>query len=289
MNSMEIGILVALVSAFTSSLRESIRKHVSSDFSSVEIGFLTQVYGAVVLAPFALYYLLQTQITFTPGLVFALLLSAGGVLSSTYIYVEAMRISDLSVTEPLRQMTPLIVALLEPLVLDTAFSIKIVAAALLGALGSYVLVSKNGLAEPLENMKNKGAFMALLVAVIFAVLAIAKRFGSTNIEPLLFTYFTYILGLIGFWIWKRRNGEEIGREDFLRRDIAAMGVVTAVGAVITIYAFSLISASEVVVVKQTSGIFGILIGRRFFSEEAIIRKLIGALIIIAGVAVVALI
>lgn len=286
---MEIGILVALVSAFTSSLRESIRKHVSSDFSSVEIGFLTQVYGAVVLAPFALYYLLQTQITFTPGLVFALLLSAGGVLSSTYIYVEAMRISDLSVTEPLRQMTPLIVALLEPLVLDTAFSIKIVAAALLGALGSYVLVSKNGLAEPLENMKNKGAFMALLVAVIFAVLAIAKRFGSTNIEPLLFTYFTYILGLIGFWIWKRRNGEEIGREDFLRRDIAAMGVVTAVGAVITIYAFSLISASEVVVVKQTSGIFGILIGRRFFSEEAIIRKLIGALIIIAGVAVVALI
>jgi drug/metabolite transporter (DMT)-like permease len=68
-----------------------------------------------------------------------------------------------------------------------------------------------------------------------------------------------------------------------------MGVVTAVGAVITIYAFSLISASEVVVVKQTSGIFGILIGRRFFSEEAIIRKLIGALIIIAGVAVVALI
>lgn len=286
---MEIGILVALASAFTSSLRESIRKHVSTDFSSVEIGFLTQVYGALVLAPFAIYYFLQTQVIFTPGLVFALLLSAGGVLSSTYIYVEAMRISDLSVTEPLRQMTPLIVAVLEPLVLDTAFSIKIVAAALLGALGSYVLVSENGLAEPLENMKNRGAFMALLVAVIFAVLAIAKRFGSTNIEPLLFTYFTYILGLIGFWIWKRRNGEEIGREDFLRRDVAAMGTVTAVGAVITIYAFSLISASEVVVVKQTSGIFGILIGRRFFKEDAIIRKLIGALIIISGVALVALI
>jgi len=289
LNSMEIGILVALVSAFTSSLRESIRKHVFTDFSSVEIGFLTQVYGAVVLAPFALYYLLQTQITFTPGLVFALLLSAGGVLSSTYIYVEAMRISDLSVTEPLRQMTPLIVALLEPLILDTAFSIKIMAAALLGALGSYVLVSKESLAEPLESIKNKGAFMALLVAVIFAVLAIAKRFGSTNIEPLLFTYFTYILGLIGFWIWKIRNGEEIGREGFLRRDIAAMGVVTAVGAVITIYAFSLISASEVVVVKQTSGIFGILIGRRFFKEEAIFRKLLGALVIMAGVLIVTLI
>jgi drug/metabolite transporter (DMT)-like permease len=152
-----------------------------------------------------------------------------------------------------------------------------------------VLVSKESLAEPLESIKNKGAFMALLVAFIFAVLAIAKRFGSTNIEPLLFTYFTYILGLIGFWIWKIRNGEEIGREGFLRRDIAAMGVVTAVGAVITIYVFSLISASEVVVVKQTSGIFGILIGRRFFKEEAIFRKLLGALVIMAGVLIVTLI
>lgn len=286
---MEIGILVALVSAFTSSLRESIRKHVSTDFSSVEIGFLTQVYGAVVLAPFAIYYFLQTQVTFTPGLIFALFVSAVGVVSSTYIYVEALRISDLSVTEPLRQMTPLIVALLEPLILKTAFSGKIIIAALLGALGSYVLVSKNGLTEPLENMKNKGALMAVLVAFIFAVLAIAKRFGSTNIEPLLFTYFTYILGLAGFWVWKRRNGEKINRQEFVCRDVAAMGTVTAVGAVITIYAFSLISASEVVVVKQTSGIFGILIGRRFFSEEGIIRKLIGAAIIIAGVALVALI
>jgi drug/metabolite transporter (DMT)-like permease len=285
---MEIGILIALLSAFTSSLRESIRKHVSRDFSSVEIGFITQVYGVVLLAPFAAYYLLQSNIAPTPELIFAVLVSAAGVLSSTYIYVEAMRISDLSVTEPLRQMTPLIVALLEPIILGTDFSYKILLAAFMGALGSYILVSDSGFKEPLENMRNKGALMALSVAGIFAVLAIAKRFGSTNIEPLLFTYFTYILGLIGFWIWKKRNNKEINREEFLRKDVFSMGAVTAGGAVITIYAFSLISASETVVIKQSSGIFGILIGRRFFSEEGIIRKLIGAAIIIAGVVLVAL-
>ncbi|MFB6241888.1 MAG: EamA family transporter [Candidatus Nanosalina sp.] len=285
---MELGILIALASAFTSSLRESIRKHVSRDFSSVEIGFMTQVYGVILLAPFAGWYILNSSIVFTPPLVFSILISALGVLSSTYIYVEAMRISDLSVTEPLRQMTPLIVALLEPLVLGTSFSWIILVAALLGAIGSYVLVSKNGLLKPLENMRNKGALMAVAVAGIFAVLAIAKRFGSMNIEPLLFTYFTYILGLAGFWIWKKSNGDEIKRESWLRKDVFAMGTVTAAGAVITIYAFSLISASEVVVVKQTSGIFGIIIGGRFFREERLLRKLIGAGIIIAGVALVTL-
>jgi len=130
--------------------------------------------------------------------------------------------------------------------------------------------------------------MAVLVAIIFALLAVAKRFGSTNIEPLLFTYITYVIGLIGFWIWKRRSGDNISRENYMRKDVFSMGVVTAIGAVITIYAFSMISASEVVVIKQTSGIFGILIGRKFFKETQILRKLLGTSIIILGVALVAL-
>ena len=285
----EIGVLLALFSAFTSSLRESIRKHVSRDFSSVEIGFVTQVYGVILLAPFAGWYLFKSSISFTPGLVFAIFVSAIGVLSSTYVYVEAMRISDLSVTEPLRQMAPIIVALIEPVVLGTDFSYKILIAALMGAGGSYILVSDKGLKQPIQNLRNKGALMALTTAGIFAVIAIVKRFGSTNIEPLLFTYFTYILGLIGFWTWKKRNNEKIGKDRFLRKDVFSMGVVTAFGAVVTIYAFSMISASETVVIKQASGIFGILMGRKFFNEDNIIRKLIGALIIIAGVVLVALI
>jgi drug/metabolite transporter (DMT)-like permease len=283
---MEIGVLVALLSAFTSSLRESIRKHVSSDFTSVEIGFMTQVYGSILLAPFAGFYLLKTSPEFTPALVFSIILSAAGVLSSTYIYVEAMRISDLSVTEPLRQMTPLIVAFIEPLVLKTGFSWIIVLAGLLGAVGSYILVSENGLMKPFRNIRNRGALMAVAVAAIFAVLAVVKRFGSTNIEPLLFTYFSYVLGLLGFWIWKRKDGDSIKKESWLRKDVFAMGTVTAVGAVITIYAFSLISASEATIIKQMSGIFGILIGGRFFQEEDIYRKMLGAVILILGVVLV---
>jgi len=285
---MELGVLVALLSAFTSSLRESIRKHVSTDFSSIEIGYMTQVYGAIVLAPFAAWYFLHSQFSLTSGVIFALLVSAAGVLSTTYLYVEAMRISEISVTEPLRQLNPLIVALLEPLILGTKFSFTIVAGAMLGATGSYILVAENGYRQPLENLRNHGALMAVLVAIIFALLAVAKRFGSTNIEPLLFTYITYVIGLIGFWIWKRRSGDNISRENYMRKDVFSMGVVTAIGAVITIYAFSMISASEVVVIKQTSGIFGILIGRKFFKETQILRKLLGASIIILGVALVAL-
>jgi len=277
----EIGILVALFSTLTSSVRESVRKHVARDFTSVQIGFMTQVYGAIVLLPFAVWQYFKHGLPMTPAIAFSLLVSAGGVLTTTYIYVEAMRITDISVTEPLRQTSPIMVALLEPLILNIKFSKTVIAAALIGSIGSYILVSSEGLTKPIENLRNRGAAMAVVVALIFAFLAIAKRFGSTNINPLLFTYITYILGLFGFWLWKKAEGKKLETGSFLRKDVFSMGVVT-------IYAFSLISASEVTVTKQASAIFGILIGGRFFRETGILRKLIGAAIIIAGVAIVAL-
>lgn len=285
---MSVGVLVALLSAFFSAGRESLRKYVATDFSSVEIGFIGQVYGAVLLFPFAAWIYLQNGFSLTPSLLFAAIISGGVVLSTTYIYIEAMRISDISVTEPLRQTTPIFVALLEPLILDIGVEMSIVGAAVLGGIGSYVMVSKGSMKEPIRNIKNKGALMALLVAFIFSIWAIASRFGATNTNPLLFTYLTYIISLAGFGVWKSRRSETIEIKNYFRKDMFALGTVTAASAVIGIYAYSLLSASEVTVIKQTSGIFGVLIGGRFFKETDIVRKIIGAIIIVSGVVLVAI-
>lgn len=285
---MEIGILVALLSAFMSSLRGSLRKHVSRDFSSIEIGFLGQVYGSVLLFPVAAWMYLEHGFVWNLGVLLALLVSAGVVISTTYLYIEALRISDLSVTEPLKQTAPLFVAVLEPIILSTSFRSTIALGAVLGTLGAYVMVTKDSFLKPVENIMDKGALLTLLVAFILSIWAIASRFGATNTNPLLFTYATYLVSLPGFWIWKKKNSEKTDPSDIFRKDVFALGTVTAVSAVIGIYAYSLISASEVTIVQQTSGIFGVIIGGRFFSETDLLKKLIGALIIVSGVVLIAL-
>lgn len=285
---MELGVILALFSAFVSASRESFRKHVSRDFSSVEIGFMGQVYGVILLFPFATWFYLKNGLTLTPGVLLAVGVSGGLVVATTYIYVEAMRISDISMTEPLRQTTPLFVAILEPLILGISFSKMVLGGALLGTVGSYIMVSDKSLKQPIENFSNRGALMALFVAFLFGIWALASRFGATNAHPLLFSYMTYIAALTGFWIWKRKSSITMEKKSYLRKDVFAMGAITALSAVAGIYAYSMLSASETTIIKQTSGVFGVLIGGRFFKEEDILRKLIGAIIIVSAVALVAL-
>lgn len=285
---MSPGILLALIAALFSSLKGIARKHVSIDFSSVEIGYIGQVYGAVLLSPLAIWRYLEVGMKLKPGVLTALLISTIVIISSTYLYIEALRITDISVTEPLRNTSPIFVALLEPLILGIDFKTLILGAAFLGSAGAYILVAKDSLLTPLENMKNKGALISVLVAFILAIYSIAQRFGATNTDPFLFIYLSYITSLIGFWIWKRRESEGIKLESYFRKDVFALGTVTAFGVIAGIFAYSTISASEVTVIKQTSAVFGVLIGGRFFKEDDLTRKLIGAVVIMLGVLFVAL-
>ena len=283
---MEPGTILALTAALFSSLKGIARKHVSKDFTSVQIGYIGQVYGAVLILPFAAWRYTQTGFQPTTGIITALMISTLVVLASTYLYIEALRITDISVTEPLRNTSPIFVALLEPAVLGISFQTLLIAAAVLGSAGAYILVSKDSLLTPIENMKNRGALLSILVAFILGLYSIAQRFGATNADPLIFIYLTYVTSLIGFWIWKRKEGSKIPLKTYYRRDIFTLGLVTAIGVVAGIYAYSFISASETTVIKQTSAIFSVLIGGKFFKETELLRKTIGASIIITGVILV---
>ncbi|MFT4892447.1 MAG: drug/metabolite transporter (DMT)-like permease [Candidatus Nanohaloarchaea archaeon] len=280
---MQIGVIIALISAVTSTLRESVRKLVSSDLRSIEIGYLGQLYGTIFLSPIAAFIYYLNGFNWSIGVITALLISTGVVISTTYLYIEAMRIADFSVTESLRQTTPIFVAFLEPLILGITFQPVMIFGALLGALGSYILVADDGLLEPVENMKNKGGMLSILVAIIFAIWAIVSRFGATNSDPYLFSYFTFVLGLLGFWIWKKKRSISIQKEYYLDKNIILLAVLTSLGAVVTIYAYSYISASEVTIIKQISGILGIFVGGRYFREKELIRKALGAITILAAV------
>lgn len=283
---MEPGTILALIAALFSTLKGIARKHISKDFTSIEIGYIGQVYGAILILPFASWRYAQVGINITPGILTALFISTVVVLASTYLYIEALRITDISVTEPLRNTSPIFVALMEPLILGIKFETLVLAAAVLGSAGAYILVSKDSLLTPIENMRNRGALLSILVAFILGLYSIAQRFGATNADPLIFIYLTYVTSLIGFWMWKKHEGTEIKTKTYFRKDVFILGTVTAIGVVAGIYAYSFITASETTVIKQTSAIFSVLIGGKFFKEADLFRKTIGALIIIAGVILV---
>lgn len=285
---MALAFVAALISALLSTFRESSRKHVSRDFSSVEIGFIGQVYGIILLFPLAAWRFLEKGLVWNPKLVVSLLISTGVVLSTIYLYVEAMRETDISLTEPLRKTTPIFVAVSEPFFFPIDFNASILAGALLGTLGVYILVAENRILQPIEAANRRGILLSLLVALIFTIYSLVLRFGATNTDPFLFIYMTFVLGLIGFWAWKRKKGDRVGRKSFFRRDVIALGFFTAIASVFGVYAYSVLSASEVTIIKQTSGIFGVIVGGKFFDEKGLLRKMIGSAIVLISVAIISI-
>lgn len=235
------------------------------------------------MAPIGLYFLLFESFTITFDVAISLIVTSFCVVGSMYIYIEALRFTDLSIAAPLKQLTPVIVAIIEPLILTLSFSKWLFLASIFGATGAYILMSSKGFFQPLKNLKNKGAVLALSTAFIGAVYAISRRFGTTNLDPLLYTYITYLIVLPMFYLMTRNNSSQIELNDFIGRYIIILAIINTASAVVGYYAFSLISASQVSVIKQFSVVLSILIGGKAFKEEGIIRKLIGGFVIILGV------
>ncbi len=284
----ELGVVVALLASLVSALRDAFQKKLTDGFTSVEIGFIGQVYGVVLLAPLTLYVYLTSEAVMTSTVFLSILVVSTCIVLAFYFFIEALRDTDISIVSPLRRSTPIVVALLEPLVLGVSYRSVVLLAGALGTVGAYVLMADEGFMEPILNLRERGAQMALASTFVFAISAISLRYGTTNYDTILFTYLVYLLGLVGFWFLMVGGSHSVSRPDYLDSDMIWMGSLNTVAAVMTFYAFSLISASEVTIVKQTTGIFGILVGGAYFRESELLRKLIGTLIVIAGVVLVVL-
>lgn len=280
---MVLGFLLAFTAASLASVREVIQKHLTEDFSSLKLAFLGQLWGAIFATPLSLYRIEGFGNLISPWTGFSLLISASTVLITLYLFFEALSGEDLSVVSPLRNVNPVIVALFEPLILGTVLKPLHLVGALLGTIGAYILVASNGLKKPIENLDNREAQITLLIAVIYAFSSIARKYGTGAVDTLTFTYASWMLTLIGFAalaLWKK---EVPNVSELLRKDIIVMSLITVVSVFMGFFAISMISATQYTIIKQTSGIFSILLGGKIFSEDGISRKMIGALLVILGV------
>lgn len=282
---MEVWILTALAAAGFSSVKAAIQKYLTDDYDSIDIGYMRSILSLIFLLPVAVGVYIYSGITLQVPAVLGALVSGLGNVLGIYLMLEAFAIEDISVVSPLRRTTPVWVALVEPLLLEFSYSPLTVAGAAVAVAGGYVVLAENGnLLEPLK--PSRGALLALSVSFIIAGVALAERFATQRINPLVFTFLVYVVMSVSFTVLARKNSTSVGRSDFLRREVLAVGLVAALGSLFIFYSFSLAAASKVVTVKQSVIVFNVLIGGIYFREQDIPRKLLGSLLVIAGIVLV---
>lgn len=277
-----LWVLAGIVTAVSQSVKAFLQKKLVDD-SGLELSFITSLYTAILLLPIAGFYFIQGVNMSLPvwGAISFVGISNGVAL---LMFFTSLETEDLSIASPLQQTIPLFVALMEPLVLATGYSLNILSGAFLTVLGSYfVMFDGKDYTKPLKRIGSKGPLLALGSAFFFGIGAIAVKFVVSNVDVGLFLslVFWFSAATIGLGVYFRSN---IEMKEYRDMNFVYLGIATAASQALIFYTIDLSSASEATILFRLSIIFNVLIGFKLFNEEDLVYRMLGTLLVIAGIA-----
>jgi drug/metabolite transporter (DMT)-like permease len=226
-----------------------------------------------------------------------LMVSLGAVCFVLYHLLNgrAYRGGDLSVVYPLCQTSMIYVPIWGIVLLGERLSLVGVCGILLVILGTYSIqlqrLSLDEMIRPFRNLKSPSVRDALSAGFIYSIGSIAEKSGVRNYSPL---YFTYILVLLMLFLMSF-NMLRTKYRPLIRAELSEhWGLILSSGPIMMAsfltfrYGLNLSPVSYAVPVRQISIVIGVLIGILFLKESFGRIRLVSALFIMAGVALIRL-
>ncbi|QJA06344.1 EamA family transporter [Thermosulfurimonas marina] len=215
-------------------------------------------------------------------------------ISALFLYMEAIRVSPLSLTLPLLAFTPAFLIGTGFLLLGERPSALGVAGILFVVLGSYLLhlphLSEGPLAPLKGLLRERGSLLMLAVAALYAVTSALGKRAILLSSPLWFASFYFILlGLVVPLLLRILSGQKI-LPLFRRRPLGffLLGLSQALMVVCHMQAISLAPAAYMIAVKRTSILFGVFLGGAFLRERHFGIRFLASAVMVGGVFLLAL-
>ncbi|MDV3351350.1 DMT family transporter [Leptothoe sp. LEGE 181152] len=266
----------------------------SLDEYSVLLGFTSA--GALLMA----MLMLATEGPPTLGPDFGLAILVGGSLNilAFTLYTRAIKIADLSLTVPLVTLTPLFLLVTSPIIVGEWPTGLDVMGVLFLIVGSYILNLKpsEGLTlAPLRAlMTNPGSRMMMGVAFLWSITSNFDKVGTLNSSSLFWgmsLFGTIAMGMMPFVVqraWQKGAGLVIGELRSQALFVVLAGVFNAIGVSLQFIALTLAPVAQVIAVKRMSALISVGFGYALFGETGLKERLLGAAIMVSGVAIMAM-
>jgi drug/metabolite transporter (DMT)-like permease len=301
-----LWLLLASCTAFCESLKDVGSKQSLKTIDEFIVTGATMWVGVAVLLP---YIALTTGFP-TIGPHFGGAILVGGSLNvvAFSLYIRAIKLGDLSLTVPLVTLTPLFLLVTSPLIVGEWASPIDAIGVLLIIIGSYILNLGAKPGEPNQPraylapiramIHNPGSRLMLIVALIWSVTSTVDKIGVQNSSPLmwaasLFGFIGTALLPLGIQRWRRRDRSRssLSRSSLSRREILTLGsagIINAIGVGLQMVALTMAPVAQVIAVKRMSALITVVLGHFLFQEQGIKARLLGAAVMVAGVAVISI-
>jgi len=266
------------------------KKLLGEDESSVQLGFVSAVYGFIFIAPIGAYQIIQSTIQLNIDTILIIIGLGIIELIGLLVYLEALNATEISIASPIKKSKPVLVSILEPFILGIMFNpILILAASLTGIGGFVVLADELDLQSLRKRLNSRGPKLAILAALLYTVLSLGSRFGNEAVGPFIFGGILFTIMLIGYYILLKYLGQSVPKQSLLSKDYALVGITGVSRSIFVWGAYALASATVITSVTQLTILLDVLIGGHLFSEGNIKQKTVGSVMILIGVIFVVLI
>ncbi|MBF0153167.1 MAG: EamA family transporter [Magnetococcales bacterium] len=210
-----------------------------------------------------------------------------------FLYIHAIRRSDLSLTTPMLAFSPLFLLLTSPLMIDEYPSTLGVVGIVLIVAGSYVLNLRSRAAGPWAPfqamLRTPGPRLMLMVAILWSIGANLDKMAIRTASPLFYSVVVYTLmalftAPVALFFARARLGDIPGEYKIL----LLLGTLNSFSILCQMTATLDVLVPYVIAVKRTSIVLGVLWGGIMLREPGMAERLTGAAIMLAGVVLVTL-
>lgn len=286
--------ILSLIFALATSLVIVIAKKITTETDEYLFLFVGGLFTipALYLITVYFYQIPEFDSIFLSNTLAAILLNS---IAAVLAY-RAIRIEDISLVGPISAFNPVFTTVIALFVLGEQIGTRGIAGILLVSTGAYLLQLgklKRGFIDPIQKLvKNKGVQLSLIAYFIWAITPVLQKTAILHTTPLVppFASLTGTLGTVvvfGFLTKKYSKRPLYYTRKFLYLFLVA-GIIIGIAQAAGFVAFSLAQLGFVTAVFKLSIVFSVLLGWLFFKERNIKDRLLGSLVMLAGVILLAI-
>jgi uncharacterized membrane protein len=273
---------LALLTAFFESVKDATGKLALRGAHPVQAAFAWRLLALPVLLPL-LAAAGWPQLG--PGFWPALALDGGLNLLASILYMRALAVGELALTVPLVNLTPALLLVTSPLLVDEYPSPAGLAGVILVVAGTFALhrgPGRGGTTAALRNLLTRpGARSMLVVAGIWSITANIDKLGVRSSSPLAWAVavdLVITLGLLPFLGWRKCPAAPLPGPALL-----ATGLAGGLTLACQMTAIGLTQVPYVIAIKRGSTLLSVLWGRLLFADPRLGPRLLAVLLMLAGV------
>lgn len=293
-----MGIILAILTSFFSTAQNAAVKKSAVKSDIFLVAWSIGAFSLVVIFPvFAVLVFWQGMPEFTKDFWLALIYKTPLMIVAYLCYVKAHKHGDLSLISPLLALTPAIILAVAPFMIGQKANIGGVLGVGLIIVGTYVLnfsASKEGLLRPIEKLfHDKGAKYMMLTASIWGVTSVIDALGVKGVKGsslqvgVSWAFFTSLVLVFILTPFVAKKIRMIFKKTE-RKKFFMSGSFMGIAEICQMTAMTMLLAAYVNAIKRFSMVLGVIVGAVLFKEKDIRDRLMGSLIMLAGVILIIL-